>query len=103
MMKGEGGVVSGLINKMQVAAAHVMPAETLANQHSKWRRRAPRNDSTTPSRDPNLPLLGRGPPRRNPAYLGRGSTNETPAGMQFPFRLARTASQSVIAAFSTSA
>ena len=35
MMKGEGGVVSGLHNKMQAAAAHVMPAETLAKQHSK--------------------------------------------------------------------
>jgi short-subunit dehydrogenase len=35
MMKGEGGVVSGLHNKMQAAAAHVTPAETLAKQHSK--------------------------------------------------------------------
>jgi uncharacterized protein len=35
MMKGEGGVVSGLINKMQVAAAHVMPAERLAKKHSE--------------------------------------------------------------------
>jgi uncharacterized protein len=35
MMKGEGGVVSGVHNKMQVAAAHVMPAQTLAKQHSK--------------------------------------------------------------------
>jgi uncharacterized protein len=35
MMKGEGGVVSGLHNKLQVAAAHVMPAETLAKQHTK--------------------------------------------------------------------
>ena len=35
MMKGEGGVVSGLHNKMQAAVAHVMPAETLAKQHSK--------------------------------------------------------------------
>ena len=34
MMKGEGGVVSGLRNKLQVAAAHVMPAETLAKQHT---------------------------------------------------------------------
>jgi uncharacterized protein len=33
MMAGEGGVVSGLMNKMVVAAAHVMPAETLAKQH----------------------------------------------------------------------
>ena len=35
MMKGEGGVVSGLHNKLQVAAAHVTPAETLAKQHTK--------------------------------------------------------------------
>jgi uncharacterized protein len=35
MMKGEGGVVSGLKNKLQVAAAHVMPAEMLAKQHTK--------------------------------------------------------------------
>jgi len=35
MMKGEGGVVSGLHNKMQVAAAHVLPTQTLAKQHSK--------------------------------------------------------------------
>ena len=35
MMKGEGGVVSGLHNKVQAAAAHVVPAETLAKQHSK--------------------------------------------------------------------
>jgi len=35
MMKGEGGVVSGLHNKLQAAAAHVMPARTLAKQHSK--------------------------------------------------------------------
>jgi len=35
MMKGEGGVVGGLHNKVQVAAAHVMPARTLAKQHSK--------------------------------------------------------------------
>jgi uncharacterized protein len=35
MMKGEGGVVSGWKNKMQAAAAHVMPAETLAKQHTK--------------------------------------------------------------------
>jgi uncharacterized protein len=35
MMKGEGGVVSGLKNKLQAAAAHVMPAETLAKQHTK--------------------------------------------------------------------
>ena len=35
MMKGEGGVVSGLHNKVQAAAAHVVPAETRAKQHSK--------------------------------------------------------------------
>jgi short-subunit dehydrogenase len=35
MMKGEGGVVSGMSNKMQAAAAHFMPAETLAKQHTK--------------------------------------------------------------------
>lgn len=35
MMSGEGGVVSGWQNKLQVAAAHVMPAETLARQHTK--------------------------------------------------------------------
>jgi short-subunit dehydrogenase len=35
MMKCEGGVVSGMHNKMQAAAAHVMPAETLAKQHTK--------------------------------------------------------------------
>jgi uncharacterized protein len=35
MMKGEGGVVSGWHNKLQAAAAHVMPAETLAKQHRK--------------------------------------------------------------------
>jgi short-subunit dehydrogenase len=35
MMKGEGGVVSGMHNKVQAAAAHVIPAETLAKQHSK--------------------------------------------------------------------
>lgn len=35
MMKGEGGVVSGLHNRMQATAAHVIPAETLAKQHTK--------------------------------------------------------------------
>jgi len=35
MMKGEGGVVSGLHNKMQAVAAHVTPAETLAKRHTK--------------------------------------------------------------------
>jgi len=34
MMDGSGGVVSGLQNKMQVAAAHVAPAELLAKQHA---------------------------------------------------------------------
>jgi hypothetical protein len=31
MMLGEGGVVAGLKNKLQAAAAHVLPAETLAH------------------------------------------------------------------------
>jgi hypothetical protein len=35
MMKGEDGVVSGLKNKLHAAAAHVMPAATLAKQHTK--------------------------------------------------------------------
>jgi short-subunit dehydrogenase len=35
MMAGEGGVVSGLKNKLTTAAAHIMPAETLAKQHRK--------------------------------------------------------------------
>jgi short-subunit dehydrogenase len=35
MMNGDGGVVSGMKNKVQVAAAHVMPAEMLAKQHAK--------------------------------------------------------------------
>lgn len=35
MMRGDGGVVSGMHNKLQVAAAHVMPAEMLARQHTK--------------------------------------------------------------------
>jgi short-subunit dehydrogenase len=35
MMDGEGGIVSGMKNKMTVAAAHVMPAEQLAKQHTK--------------------------------------------------------------------
>jgi short-subunit dehydrogenase len=35
MMKGEGGVVSGFMNKLQAAAAHVMPAKRLAEQHTK--------------------------------------------------------------------
>jgi hypothetical protein len=34
-MAGEGGVVSGLKNKMQVAASRVIPDETLAKKHSK--------------------------------------------------------------------
>jgi len=33
MMAGESGVVSGIKNKLTVAAAHVMPAESLAKQH----------------------------------------------------------------------
>jgi short-subunit dehydrogenase len=35
MIEGEGGVVSGWQNKLQVAAAHVMPAERLAKKHSE--------------------------------------------------------------------
>jgi short-subunit dehydrogenase len=34
MMSGEGGVVSGWQNKLQAAAAHVIPAERLAKKHS---------------------------------------------------------------------
>jgi uncharacterized protein len=35
MMSGEGGVVSGVKNKLQVAAAHVISSERLAKQHVK--------------------------------------------------------------------
>jgi short-subunit dehydrogenase len=35
MMAGEGGIVSGWHNKMQIAMSNVVPAETLARQHSK--------------------------------------------------------------------
>jgi uncharacterized protein len=35
MMDGEGDVVAGLKNKMQVAAAHVTPSSVLAEQHRK--------------------------------------------------------------------
>lgn len=35
MMDGHGGVVSGWHNKVQIAAAYVMPAETLAKHHTK--------------------------------------------------------------------
>ncbi len=35
MMSGEGGVVSGWRNKLQVAAAHVVPQDLLARQHTK--------------------------------------------------------------------
>jgi short-subunit dehydrogenase len=35
MLRGEGEVVAGLGNKLQVAAAHVAPAELLAEQHRK--------------------------------------------------------------------
>jgi uncharacterized protein len=34
MMSGEGGVVSGFQNKLEAAAAHVIPAERLAKKHS---------------------------------------------------------------------
>ena len=35
MMKGEGGVISGWQNKLQVAAAKVLPSETVAKKHSE--------------------------------------------------------------------
>ena len=35
MMDGEGGVVSGLKNKIQAAISHVTPAETLAKMHTR--------------------------------------------------------------------
>jgi uncharacterized protein len=35
MMAGEAGVVAGWQNKLQAATAHIMPAETLAKQHTK--------------------------------------------------------------------
>jgi len=35
MMSGEGGVVSGWQNKIQAAAAHVIPAERLAKKYSE--------------------------------------------------------------------
>jgi short-subunit dehydrogenase len=35
MMAGKGGVVSGWQNKLQAAAAHVMPAERLAKKHTE--------------------------------------------------------------------
>src|SRR5438874_7444036 len=35
MQKGEAGVITGLRNKAQVAAAHVMPSDMLAEQHRK--------------------------------------------------------------------
>lgn len=35
MMAGDASIVSGIQNKIQVAAAHVVPAATLARQHSK--------------------------------------------------------------------
>jgi short-subunit dehydrogenase len=35
MMAGEGGVVSGFHNKMQVAASRVIPDETLARKHAE--------------------------------------------------------------------
>ncbi len=38
MMDGDGGVVSGIKNKLQAAASHVLPAEMLARQHSKMTR-----------------------------------------------------------------
>jgi short-subunit dehydrogenase len=35
MMKGEGDAIAGLKNKFQVAFAHLMPADTLAEMHTK--------------------------------------------------------------------
>ena len=35
MMKGEGQVIAGLKNKIQVAVAHVTPSDVLAEQHRK--------------------------------------------------------------------
>jgi short-subunit dehydrogenase len=35
MMSGEGQVITGWKNKMQVAMSHMMPSETLAKQHTK--------------------------------------------------------------------
>jgi hypothetical protein len=35
MQSGEGQVISGLKNKLQVAMAHITPAEQLATQHTK--------------------------------------------------------------------
>jgi uncharacterized protein len=34
MMDGKGGVVSGWSNKLEIAAAHVLPEETLAKRHT---------------------------------------------------------------------
>lgn len=35
MLNGEGQVITGLKNKLQVAMSHVMPADSLAKQHTK--------------------------------------------------------------------
>jgi len=35
MMAGEGGIVSGFHNKMQVAGSRIVPDERLAKQHAK--------------------------------------------------------------------
>jgi short-subunit dehydrogenase len=35
MMAGAGGIVSGVKNKLQAAVAHVLPARTLAKQHTR--------------------------------------------------------------------
>ena len=45
MMSGEGGVASGWQNKLEAAAAHVIPSERLAKKHSKWLHRARRRSS----------------------------------------------------------
>jgi uncharacterized protein len=48
MMGGAGGIVSGVKNKLQAAVAHVLPAETLAKQHSKMAEPERVNDFGTP-------------------------------------------------------
>jgi short-subunit dehydrogenase len=41
MMRGEGDIVSGWKNKLQLALANVMPTGMLAKQHKKMAARAP--------------------------------------------------------------
>jgi hypothetical protein len=45
MIRGEGDVVSGFKNKIQSAAANVIPAEMLAKQHRKMAAPARRSHS----------------------------------------------------------